>query len=473
MMRSRFILLGIAAAGLAIRLALFPGTQISDDLTYIRTAHRIAHGEYDVRKTTDIKEHRLGLLLPMAAVQRVLGTGEFTGTIVAIASWAGVCAFLYLWTRRLLGERAALLACAFSAIVPLDVLMSMTMFPEVPVAVVNLGALLILDVGIERKRPALWFAAGILVGLGYFVKESSVFWVPSMLLWIFWKRAGWKPAVVFVGSVAVIFVAELALFGLWAGDPLHRYKIGQASYVPEWTPTYHSTGRIVQRLLIDLPVLFVHPVFAGLFLFAIPAAIWAWRTDRARMAGPLWLFLGLYLTFNFFPGRIWPYMPNGVMYRYLYPFLIPTYLILAWACDRAIGRKWLAPVAGLFLVAQAWMNYVVHVDADNRAICARKAARHVSGRVHADPGTAQVVELVSGFRAKVLVGSDDYRPGDWVIVNEQMDEFRRTAYGEEPRVVTPRDSWVMRGTYDARGRFRLRTMRFLQPSAGARVYQVP
>jgi hypothetical protein len=475
-------LAAILLGGLLLRLALFPGTQISDDVAYIRTAHRIAHGTYDIRAVQDIKEFRLGLLLPMAVLLRAFGTGEFTGALFSMLSWTGVPLLLFFWTRRLLGPRPAILACLFSALVPLDVLMSSTMFPEVPVAVINLAALLALDVGLERRKPALWFLAGLLVGLGYFVKESSVFWIPSMILWCWWRRGGWRPVAALVGAVAVVFAAEFALYALWAGDPMHRHRITQASYVPEWAPLYSSKERYLRRLFLDIPDLLFNPareastVFGCVFLAAIPAGVWAWRQDRARMAGPLWLLLGLYLTFNFFPGRLVPYMPNGIMYRYLYPFLLPAYMILAWACDRALRRKWLWAAVGVFLAYQAWMNYVVHVDADNRAIGARLAARQAlaagATRIHTDPGTAQVVALFSGYRIEALVWSADTRPGDWVIANGQMEEFRRVHYGEVPRPFEPAAGWKLEGEHRPRPRFRLRTLTFLQPPGTARVYHV-
>lgn len=451
------------AAGALLRLALFPGTQISDDLAYNACAHRILEGTHEIRSATDPKPLRWGILLPIAGFHATLGAGEFTGALLALVAWPCLAFLLHGVMMRISSPRAAIFATLLSALCPLDVLMSTTMFPEVPVTMLALGALLLVD----RGRPAV---AGVLIGVAYLMKENAIFWIPALLLWIAWRRAGWKPAAVLCASALAVFVAECAAYAAATGDPFFRIHVNQKDYLWELDHIYYpTTGAIVRRVFLDLPLTLLHPareatsVFGGMFLLAAVAA-------RRRAAGPLLLFAGLFVAFNFFPARIWPYMPNTILARYLYPLLIPCYMIVAIGADR-LKPKHLAAVAAPVLVALAWFTHAMLLDADNRARCARLAARRVDGRVHADPGTAQVIELVSGYRTRPV--RDEIRSGDWVIVNTQMEEFRRESYGETPRTITPSPSWILQGSFTPRRRFRLRTLSFLQPPGRADLYHIP
>jgi hypothetical protein len=253
--------------------------------------------------------------------------------------------------RRLVGQRAALLASACFALAPLHVLESHRIGPDIPMILLALLAMQLALAAAARRRTATLLGAFACAGLAAATKYTGVFTaaVPA------WAAAGWplgrrgRWALVVTGGVAV--VAGFALGCAPCFFALDRFErglrlIGTYGYLVGM-PGVDLTGawpqqRWVYPLVVAFPYMLGWPVYVA----ALAGLALLWRRDR-RAAGFVLAAIGPY--FLFMGGAI------SAVPRY-YLLLAPGFAIAAGACLDALwgaGRGGVAAVGAILAYTAA------------------------------------------------------------------------------------------------------------------------
>lgn len=164
-------------------------------------------------------------VLPMAASFQLLGTSEFAAILPNILFAASTIALTWIFGRRYLGEREALVAAALIAAsaffvarpLELDVYGAEAFFAAFAVWVF---------IAARDGRARNFAAAGIIAGLAWTVREQSIYLIAAFGVLILKDRPDPLRAIAFlaVGFGAVI-AAELVFYAVAAADPLYRYRI--------------------------------------------------------------------------------------------------------------------------------------------------------------------------------------------------------------------------------------------------------
>ncbi|HLF94984.1 MAG TPA: glycosyltransferase family 39 protein [Planctomycetota bacterium] len=479
-MRTPRILGAILLAALILRILLYHGFAASDDITYHEEADRLLDGTYRLTDPElDLKGLRFGILVPLALLKSFLPAPLASAVLTIGASLGSIVAVFFLG-RRFRSERAGLAAAALLAAAPLSIQMSTCLFPEVLVTFTMLGSLLLF----MRARPVPAAVAGVLAGLALTQKENAFYWIPFFAWWAWKERTPGRVWAWGAAGLAVVGIGLLTFYAAFAGDPLHQLRVIDRQYGGELAAIWYPDGAsILRRLFLELPSLFFDPrqvstaAFGFTFVLAAPAA-WLLRKDPAARPA---LVMGavLLLLFNFFPARLFPYLPNTTLYRYLYPLFIPAALLLGAAADAR--PRWAIRAAVPFLAVQLACSWAIHADARARNSNVRELAgllRSRSERIWSDSRTVPALryQLGRGRDARVL-SKEEPPAGDLVLVNYQYLRLNLVWHGLEiPEVFTrARPHWRPIAEVVPRARVGIRRGSFgFRPAAEDRavLYQV-
>ena len=179
MTADRWLLPAIVAGGFLLRILLYTGLSVGDDVFYQLQA--IAHALDGMWPPEPYHwQTRLGMTLPTAAVIRVAGVGHWPMVVLPlVASTAGIYV-TYRMALEIVDRPTALLATVFQACYPLELIYATHLFPDVPVGLLTTLSLWFWIRGLRHDRPADYLAAGLYFGLGYLCRETIVMSGPAM-----------------------------------------------------------------------------------------------------------------------------------------------------------------------------------------------------------------------------------------------------------------------------------------------------
>jgi hypothetical protein len=421
-MRRYRVLGGILLLALVLRVVFYHGYTASDDGSYHTDADRMLAGTYRVTDPQlDLKGYRFGLLLPLAALKAFL-PAFLASAVLTIGAALGSIVLVYRLGRRFRSERAGLVAAGLLAVAPLGIQMSTSLFPEV---LVTFTLLLAFECFLQA-RPGWAALAGLLAGVALLQKENAFYWFPFFAWWAWKGRVPFRTWAWGAATLLAVGVLLLVFYGVAAGDPFYQVRRIDRQYGHHLVTDYYPTsGAILRRLTVELLLLLFSPVevstaaYGFLFYLVLPAA-WMLRRDPA--ARPFLVLAAVLLVLlNFFPARFFPFLPNALLYRYLYPALIPVVLLLGQAAD--LRPRWGARVGVPLFAFHLVCAWAIHADA--RA--ANSNLPELGGRlrsapraVWSDSRTVPAMRYYFGrsVDARVL-GESRPAPGDWVLMNYQ------------------------------------------------------
>jgi hypothetical protein len=351
---------GLSLAGLLtfaalLRLILFQGYLNSDPAGYAFLADELALGRLHLTDNDIIIwPLRFGIYAPAALMIRLFGLSEVTLAVVSFIISFASCVLIYIGTRHFFGIRAALISVALLAVLPIDVAMATTLFPDAIAAFwANLGVtvLLLLPTDCNTKSSVLVpIFAGLLFGISWLSKESVAYLAPFVAFYcLFMRHNGTTPLksnflqLCYVGvGLACVIVSEMTLYRIYLGDwffHLHSieannkqgyvWSFDQASPLFGWAEGGYFKA-LVKRLLLTGPRDILIS-FAGLTFFAIISVAWSClQKDRRFITVGVWFVL-LVLMFNFGTSSLLSYKPLTTMERYLYPLLFPATILVSGA----------------------------------------------------------------------------------------------------------------------------------------------
>ena len=322
----------VFGAGVALRLFLFSGYGLGDDVNYFTSFHSIYRsGTYN---PSDPYAMRFGIWVPVVLSMKLLGVTEagFVGAITACSIVNLV--LVYLLARQEWEPRYALLAMALLAVFPLDVLSSTLFANDIILATYCFTALWLYRKALRTPEPGAprvlsAAGAGVFLAFGFVTKPWVVLLAPLLgAETLRHGRAARQCAVVTGGAVALLVGGYVGWQWWRFGNPLYHIDLARSSAI--FLPYSRD-------ILLDYPrMLFLRNEygsrFAGLYPHALVvlALLFALRVGRAGrwLAYTAVLVLGLAaLPTGRVNGRWMTLVPH--IFRYLCLISIPLCLALA------------------------------------------------------------------------------------------------------------------------------------------------
>jgi 4-amino-4-deoxy-L-arabinose transferase-like glycosyltransferase len=341
------VVLALLTAAIVLRLVFIQGYVDSDPAYYAGLANDLANGKwnfigYDSALAFPL---RLGLYAPVALFIKMFGLSENVLTIFPFIVSVASCLLAYFLARNLFGSKAGWISLALSALLPTDVVMASTLYPDMIAAFwANLGiGLLILDPAKDTTRRSLSLSmlAGLCLGMAWLSKESVVYLGPFVPFYLFQRKAP-IPHLACVGATALsVLFAEAAFYRAMTGDWLYHFHTVQRNYVQNavwffdqsspyfgWEPGGYGKA-LIRRMFLSGPRELLK-AFRGVPAFAIVGLAWGiLAKDRRFVMLGAWLIV-LMLMFNFGSSSLTSYRPLPLYFeRYLYPVLLPAVLLIA------------------------------------------------------------------------------------------------------------------------------------------------
>lgn len=329
--RAAILLVVVLAVGL--RLYGMTGNITFDSVVYAQDAYNLLHGTFNLA-TDSWYSHRLPVFVPVALFYAVLGVGNLSTNLwPMILSVLQVLAVLWVG-RRLFGAGTAILAAAFMAMIPLDVIYAGVLAPDAILAALLTFSAAFWILGLEGRDKPSWL---YLVVSGAFCALAGDARAYALFIAVFFaghalvRRIALRALLWWVLGFALVIVPLVAVYARVTGDPLVPIRAMTAFY----GEAEHGQG----AGLLAYPLLVLKPgSFTGLFaLFIAAAGVWA----LARRTRQRWILLGwiapilLYLQFG--SMSLTSYVPVFKRVRFLTPLMAPGALLLASALPEALA----------------------------------------------------------------------------------------------------------------------------------------
>ena len=365
---------------------------------------------------------RYPLVLPTAVLIRLFG---FSVPVLAAVDLAAYAAFLlmgYAAARHWFGWPTAAVLTAIGILLPQFPVQATYANPDLLEMALVMGSfwlmMLAREPGVQEsgtkesgaKTGRLMLGAGVLAGLGFLTRETTLLLAPLYGLMFLLRPAmpRWRYLLIAAGFVAVVGV-QMGWFAWAAGDPLYRLRISavhdhvdRAAQAARVTGALDSEGVLAAGVLgTPLSALFVSQKFGLLFWLALPGYAVA---RRASWLGPQarsvldWAAMGAVVSFLFVALNF------GILY------VVPRYFMVTAAmaavpvavagATLARARPWAAGLLGAGFAASCLG--LLYLENTEPMFAEQRAAAFITGQ----PGTVYM-EAETGWRTRALL----IRPG--------------------------------------------------------------
>ncbi len=381
-----------------------------DDTGYLEAAQVLANGAELSEVGHPLFRFRIGMSVPLSMLVEN-GVLEFNQYWV-LTVLTDLCSliFLALAARQLWGGIAGGVVATLWAFYPMTFSQSMMFMPTAFQGLAISGAIYCLvqaqAAARSPKSLLLAFVAGVLLGLGYLVKEDTALVV--MLVFVggmaiyprYWL--GW---VLFSGGAAMIFIAEVLGYYVLYGDALIRVtgSSGNASEV-----SGHISG--LWRWDAFIRSLFVMPYQVGIYWWlTFFAVVSAFKKHDANVHWLTCCFLLIMCWAQFGTGSFSDYSPLPKSPRYTIiatPFFV---LLLGWwltgYCSGKLFRAWILGAAVL-VVSLLCISFFA-IQANERTRNTDEVVKILSKmdikEIHTDYYSARLVNILLNGRTKANV----------------------------------------------------------------------
>jgi 4-amino-4-deoxy-L-arabinose transferase-like glycosyltransferase len=398
----------ILAFAALMRLAFFRGALGTDEIVYMTRARHLLAG--DQVHASYIGGLRYGINAFEAVSLRLFGSGMAGADgLFFICSLAEVL-LAYCFAHYLWGRRTAIWAALALATLPIDVSLAGSLNPDCYLALVIASSVVIFYFAQKEDRPALYFAAGLLAGWVFWIKESVIVYIGVFVLLALserrWRTGWWW----FTLAAFLCLIAHLALFWVLYGDALYVFETVHRTV----DRTYVALEIADTSLWTYLILLFVkvyHTGLAGWLALAGCTLAVRRRSEPGTRFVVVW-GVGLLLIFSAFPISFSPLKFVAKQSNYMEIFVLPLALIAGWFLAKQ--QRGLAVLLGGAMVLSgvvlsALEQQVVRVVTVNGSSAAAFAQAHVATPVFG-PLTAQRQSAVERLLHGSLDGNGDIRP---------------------------------------------------------------
>jgi hypothetical protein len=364
-------LIALLALGILIRVGHWhPGTG-ADDTRYMNYAAMLARGERMPPFQYDTAAVRLAYEIALAAPMWLFGATTTVCSLTSLAVFAATAVLLFQLTGRLAGTAAALTAVFLYDLLPLDITLSTQVLPDPLMTALVLAAGLLyfrLADATDRQARRGWaLATGVVLGLAVSVKEPACWAGPVFAIHLANRRPGlraWLAALgmMVLGGLLVLGV-EVALFWLWTGDPLYRFRAvaeGMKRIEPSQTLSAFSLREAAFYLIAASNARDAFGIH--FYLVTVAVLLGLNRRNRALEFPLVWcLVFGLFLSVGSLSLRQYIMPPHRP--RYFLPVAVMGCSIAAMelveVCRRLEIQRWVVAAGAVLLAALSFRAALV------------------------------------------------------------------------------------------------------------------
>ena len=343
----RWLLPATIAIGFLLRIVFYTGLSVGDDVFYQLQA--IAHALDGIWPPEPYHwQTRLAMTLPTAALIRVAGVDHWPMVALPLVTSTAGIYVTYRIALEVVDQRAALLAAAFQACYPLELIYATHLFPDVPVGLLTTLSLWFWIRGLRHDRPVDYLVAGLWFGLGYMCRETIVMSWPAFIgLWLFYGR--WRRPALALSVVLPLLVigGEALLYWATTGNPL--YRLDSMAAQMRNPPTLELLGRVMAGggfWSDPLYMLATNQEFGAFQVAMVAALVAAWR--RHPSLRPLAIWWAAMFVWTYYGTTV----PNDYLTlqrdpRYASALTAPTVIVMAQMVTALPWRPRMLAAAGL------------------------------------------------------------------------------------------------------------------------------
>ncbi len=304
----------------------------------------------------DHHQGRWALNLPVYALMKLFGTSWWVYYIYPLLTALGTAVLAYWIAAKLRSKAAGAAAFFLICFLPQTVRESTQFLPLMPAAFYMLGAILLLlrHLKTGTLQPLFW--SGLLVGISYGCKFTSLYWAVAFGLYLLLYPAEkreffrvWKfhvgPAVFcFSAGVMLVLVLETVLLNAFFGVSGGRVEIILGSHIPQRVSS-DAVGLLGYLLSFFRPLEFSGKYFQSgpailLFCAVIPIVIFQlWKGCGSERRLLAFSFMIVYLLHCYVVYKVFPFLhPEKAYLRYLLLLAVVGIIILVTGWHEASER---------------------------------------------------------------------------------------------------------------------------------------
>jgi hypothetical protein len=346
-------------AGFTVIFALvtFQGFFFYDDINYLRYAHQVWNGTFQL--TDDIHNHRFGLIIPLALMTGLLGLSDFSAILWPLLATLLTLVVIYRFVYRR-SRYSALMAVWLFGTEYYIIFYSNKVYPDTTDTLfMMLGVMLL---WVSRYKNA-WYS--LLPALAFFAclltKETVIYVFPFLMWWIvtrFRKEQDIKRHLIFTFSLMLLLAVLFNVYYFVAGDYFYLIDTVQAAQKAR-----HLAQDALEEAMMLFPRLTYEPLvmlsdsgMIAVLILSMPKLLNGWRCliyTRDNVESIAWVYTvsGL-LVFWFMSSSFQEYRPIPLNPRMFFP-IMPGIAILAAFSIRYYFQKrvWLFRYTLMFLGA--------------------------------------------------------------------------------------------------------------------------
>jgi hypothetical protein len=365
----------ILAVGLGIRYIFYTGMVRGDSLNYAHAAFLRSQGISDLGNWAGVG--RIGLYGPVAFLYALFGPGELATHAYPLFASMATMFFLFKIGELANNQRTGLVAALLWAFFPLDIHLSTSLLPDVPVTTFMTGALYFFLKGTIDQKLLSWnyLAALFLILLGILVKPIAIMGLISAAILIIYTHreslAAWiatllEPLNMTWRIVLQVATILAAIFGLRWYSSIQPYP-----FLATLAKTASDLSGFFVRGVTELEISNLRLDFSSLLLFFAPlytiSVLWVLRNGNRNSRNLLVWTIALFLYYEW--GTI---STDPLFYIALQPFnearnflflVAPLTVIVAIYIERFMhknGAERALQAVALIGLATAWLLRTAH-----------------------------------------------------------------------------------------------------------------
>lgn len=323
------ILLGVVV----FRVLTVSGMSQGDDLAYTELANRFAEGNTDYYY--GIFYFRWIVYLPIAVLYKVLGVNDFSSLVWTVFTSVANVYLAYQIVKLETDEMTARITAILYAFFPLVAVYGTMLETASPMEFATLLAVYLLQIGIQKENKGLFFLGGITAGFAALGRETGIFIVLLLLLYLVYKQGMNRKTILFfvivAGSSVLPLLGQALYFHFRFGDFFFRMEESRQAVILQ----NQTTGMDPKDLFFYILTVYKKEGFYNSDFFAnygylFPAAIISALVFRLRGFGIFLTWFVLYLGFmTFAPSTLSPYQTLIRNNRYMIVLILPAVAVVS------------------------------------------------------------------------------------------------------------------------------------------------
>jgi len=371
----KLTLIFILLLAITLRIIFFVGMGFNDDSAYLYSANEVYNNNFSVG--AGWYSTRIGTYLPIVLMWKLFGVSELSNSIYFITCSLLEIVAVYFLGKILFNEKAGLLSGFVLSVLPIGIIYSTQIGPNVPLCAFFAVTLIFYVLAHRDKNYKYYsFFAGVSGGIGYLCYESIALMLPCFLIYTLLniprtvKKAGTMFILMVVGFVAIASLRNIYF---------HHFT-GNWFYCEQTVNSTLSNDRNIDDNFNRYPKALFNigqdfqswddPKLFGITYYIVILSLIVLLINRKVNKNALFIILSLLSIFiifqyalHFISLSIAPLFWRARHSRYLIVMSMPASLIIGYACSSMRGKMaWVGVGALICLTGSSiYYGYTNHI----------------------------------------------------------------------------------------------------------------